>query len=522
MFNSLIDTSFSSAQLNLLLCALLLLLLSLFFYQKGKIRLALALLFIGALALRIFMILLDPFLNDWDERYHALVAKNMITHPFTPMLWANPVLEYNYQAWCCNHIWLHKQPFFLWQMALSMKLFGVSEWAMRLPSALMSALQVLILYRIGRNFGHRTLGYLAGFLFALSYFQLEQTSGFMGREHNDIAFVFYLTAGFWALSEYLNNGKKTFLLLVGIFTGIAILNKWVVGLLLFGAWGVALLLNSRERKKLSRYGETLLAFGVTLAVILPWQIYIFIRFPQEASFVYGFQGKHLLESFDNHSGGPFFYFEHNNLIYGDWSWLMILPGLYFFYRLVPKSFFKTICLSALVLVYLVFSLAANKSITYAFFINFIIFFALAAFILGVAGLVKKGVGDRFLKYRPIAFFFLVTMVGFLTLQHWKIEAIHTRGEGVVPRDRKIHNTKIYRQLDELVPPDYILFNCWEAQEAMFYTDRTCYFWLGPEEYEKLKARGVKMAAFKDHKYLIPGYMKEDPEVLIIDREIILE
>ncbi|MBP7399885.1 MAG: hypothetical protein KA954_09890, partial [Chitinophagales bacterium] len=81
-------------------------------------------LFFGALGIRILFNSFFPYLHDWDERFHALVAKNMMTHPFTPMLRANPVLPYDETSWTDGHIWLHKQPLFLWQMALSMKIFG--------------------------------------------------------------------------------------------------------------------------------------------------------------------------------------------------------------------------------------------------------------------------------------------------------------------------------------------------------------------------------------------------------------
>ena len=519
MLLDLIDTGFSPAQLGLLSFSLLLLLFSLWLYHRQQPRAALLLLVLGAFSLRIFMILLDPFLNDWDERYHALVAKNMIDHPFKPMLWAETILPYNYQAWCCNHIWVHKQPFFLWQMALSMKIFGVTEWAMRLPSAIMGALQVLLIYRIGGNLGRRELGYIAAFLFALSYFQLEQTAGAMGRDHNDVAFAFYLTAGFWALSEFLKTGKR--LVLIGLFAGIGILTKWVVGLVIFAAWGVAVLWHRAESRKWSRYREIAIALGVSLLVALPWQLYIFVRFPEEASFVYGFHGSHLFQAYDNQAGEWWYYFVHNNWIYGDWSWLMILPGMFFFYRMVPKSLFRTICFTALLLIYGVFSLAGTKSPSYVFFVNMVIFLFLAAFILGIRDFLKKRIGENHPKLSQAIFFLLTIGVGFLTLQHWKIEARHIHGKGV-PLKNKVHNTQIYRMLDRLVPEDYVVFNCWESVEAMFYTDRTCYFWLGPEDYLRLKAEGVKMAVFQDHKYLIPGYMKEDPQVLIIEAEIWLD
>ncbi len=66
------------------------------------------------------------YLLPWDERYHALVAKNLIEHPLLPALYENPILPYDYKQWAGNHIWVHKQPVTLWGMALSIKLFGTN------------------------------------------------------------------------------------------------------------------------------------------------------------------------------------------------------------------------------------------------------------------------------------------------------------------------------------------------------------------------------------------------------------
>jgi 4-amino-4-deoxy-L-arabinose transferase-like glycosyltransferase len=122
-----------------------------FYFYTDKKSTALGLLMLSALLLRLLMISLDPFIHDWDERYHALVAKNMISFPFKPMLVMDPVMAYDYLDWSNNHIWLHKQPLFMWQMALSMKMFGVNEIAMRLPSAIMGTILVWLTYDLGRK-----------------------------------------------------------------------------------------------------------------------------------------------------------------------------------------------------------------------------------------------------------------------------------------------------------------------------------------------------------------------------------
>jgi 4-amino-4-deoxy-L-arabinose transferase len=57
---------------------------SVFLFYKKQDRLSLVVLCLAAMVLRYHYITLDAFLNDWDERFHALVAKNMMTQPFAP------------------------------------------------------------------------------------------------------------------------------------------------------------------------------------------------------------------------------------------------------------------------------------------------------------------------------------------------------------------------------------------------------------------------------------------------------
>jgi hypothetical protein len=115
---------FTDRQIIPLLIAAVILVVSILFFNIGKTKISLLLLFVGSLVLGFFMANLDPFLILWDEQYHALVAKNLMQNPLVPKLYANPLLEYDYRNWTGNEIWLHKQPLFLWQIALSLKLLG--------------------------------------------------------------------------------------------------------------------------------------------------------------------------------------------------------------------------------------------------------------------------------------------------------------------------------------------------------------------------------------------------------------
>ena len=86
--------------------------------KKGNFKLAVFLLIVFGLILRIY-VGSDLYLHCWDERYHALVAKNLMNHPFFPTLYENPILGYDIENWTGNHIWVHTQPLPLWGFSLS-------------------------------------------------------------------------------------------------------------------------------------------------------------------------------------------------------------------------------------------------------------------------------------------------------------------------------------------------------------------------------------------------------------------
>ena len=133
-------------------------------FSKGNFKLALFFLILLGFILRIYTST-DFYLHDWDERYHALVAKNLINHPFTPTLYDTPVLPYNFQDWSSSHIWLHKQPVPLWSISISLYLFGINEFAVRFPSIILSTLGIWLIYQVASYFFNKKTGYIAAFLF---------------------------------------------------------------------------------------------------------------------------------------------------------------------------------------------------------------------------------------------------------------------------------------------------------------------------------------------------------------------
>ena len=216
----------------LLLCAILLLTGFVFFLlKKSRFKRALLLILVLGAFLRIYSSS-TPFLHQWDERYHALVAKNLIQHPLTPTLHEHPVLEYSNNNWVGGNIWLAKPSFPLWLMSGSIAVFGNSLWAIRLPSILLGLLAVWLTYLIaGRIFGSKT-AIIAAFLHAIHGLTIEMIGGGVSSDHVEHTFIVMVELGIYF--TVLQRGQilqYKWSVLSGVFMGLAFLSKWYPGLI---------------------------------------------------------------------------------------------------------------------------------------------------------------------------------------------------------------------------------------------------------------------------------------------------
>jgi len=153
---TIFKTYFDSTQVSLLILGCVFFVLSIVSQLRKRNDFSIVFLGLTAMCIFSFSALLDPFLNLWDERFHALVAKNLMNHPLMPTLYDDPVVDMAYDRWDRYYIWLHKQPLFLWQIALSFKIFGVSEFALRLPNVVLATVLVLINIPFGQTIGEST------------------------------------------------------------------------------------------------------------------------------------------------------------------------------------------------------------------------------------------------------------------------------------------------------------------------------------------------------------------------------
>lgn len=359
-----------------------------FFVVKEKINSALFFVVTGSILLRILLATSTDLLYIWDEQYHALVAKSLSNDPLRPLLYRETPLWFNIEDWGLNHVWLHKQPLFLWQIAASINVFGLTPFAVKFPSILMSSLWVIGVYKLGKVIANKEVGFVAALIISTYYLFIDFVTGSSSTDHNDVAFLFYLTWSIYFYFAFTNSKNRKYIILIGLFSGLAILNKWLVGLLVYAGWGAKLVVDYLQKRELTEWKNLFYSLLITLAVFLPWQIYITTTYPIESGIEYNLNTKHFFEVVEGHSGEWHFYLKN---FQKHFSWIIIglLPfAFYFLKKQVKKSYyFYLICLYILV-VFIFFSISATKMIGFTTITYPFIFIAISCLLLEIINKVK--------------------------------------------------------------------------------------------------------------------------------------
>ncbi len=435
-------------------------------HQRGKVFSSILLLCLCGLSMFLF-VSADLYLHTWDERFHALVAKNMMGHPLVPTLYETPLLNPNDLNWVSSHVWLHKQPVPLWLMALSMKLFGTHEWAVRLPSILFSTAGIGMIYSIAKYWFDRRIAFLAAFLFSINGLIVELTGGRVATDHVDVHFLFFVLLSVFLTIRFIEKRNIFLPLLTGIAIGAAILTKWLPALIVLPVW----LLLVWESKKFSLSKMAFYFFLVLLAMVLtalPWQIYIYQTFPEQAAHAAEFNIRHFTEALDGR-GAPLYYFlDHIRINYGE---LIYLPLVWFLWKW--SKFFPDLKKLALAIWFfvplIVFSFAQTKMQGYLLFTSPVLFLVTAAFFYWLYEKQLSGI-SRWLQVGLLALLILLPI-------RYSLERIK-------PFDPEPINPVWARELRALGEENItkgVLLNYEKNIEAMFYTNLTVYSQLPEKE-----------------------------------------
>ena len=158
-------------------------------------------------------------LFDWDEINFAESAREMIVTGNYHRV------QINFQPF-----W-EKPPLFFWMQVLSMKAFGINEFAARFPNALFGIITLVTIFFIGKK--HKDEHF--GFLWALSYLGTFLPHLYFKSGIIDPVFNYFIFLGVYFMYLAITNHEKAWrnILLSGIFIGLSDLTKGPVGLLIF-------------------------------------------------------------------------------------------------------------------------------------------------------------------------------------------------------------------------------------------------------------------------------------------------
>lgn len=198
-------------------------------------------------------------LFDWDEINFAEIAREMIATSD----YVRPQINY-------LPFW-EKPPLFAWLQAGSMHLFGVNEFAARLPNAMCGTITLLVLFRIGS----RLRGRMFGALWVLAYLgsvlpHLYFRSGIIDPWFN--LFIFLGLHAFilmcWDREDPSRRALKA-AVLGGSFIGLAMLTKGPAALLIVGLTATAYWVMQRFRL-FFRISHLTMAAAIMLLVCFAW------------------------------------------------------------------------------------------------------------------------------------------------------------------------------------------------------------------------------------------------------------
>lgn len=242
------------------------------------------------------LILFVPYLGaahlfDWDEINFAESAREMIAT-------GNYLrVQIDYQPF-----W-EKPPLFIWLQVLSMKLFGVNEFAARFPNALAGVATLCALYYIGKRVVSEKMGRLWVLLYAASWLPFFYfKSGIIDPVFN----LFIFLAFYQAHCLRMKSEKTGHALLAGFFLGLATLTKGPVALLVAGLCFVVYVVLQRGFRGIPLKALLWLALSAAVTTASWFAVEIALHGWDLVGQFITYQIR-LLQTEDAGHGGPFFY-----------------------------------------------------------------------------------------------------------------------------------------------------------------------------------------------------------------------
>ncbi len=229
-------------------------------------------------------------IQEVDPAQYAEIAREMVeSHDWL-------VLHDNYGPY------LDKPPITFWIIGSSYKIFGVNNFAYRLPTILFAILSILILGRIALILYNHETAWLAMLILSSS----EAYSLMVADPKIDMFLVGFLIAAFWAYFE--SKTRPAMMYLFYLFCGLAVMTKGPIGLMIPAAAIGAELLLCRDWKGIRKL-KPIAGLIILALAIAPWYLVLGQETGGSGPYFMLFEqsfGRILVRNFTNNFG-PFYF-----------------------------------------------------------------------------------------------------------------------------------------------------------------------------------------------------------------------
>jgi 4-amino-4-deoxy-L-arabinose transferase-like glycosyltransferase len=253
-----------------------------------------------------------PALWEPDEGRYAEIAREMVVSGD----YITPRDDFE--------LYFEKPPLVYWANAASIKIFGVNEFAVRLPAALFSVGQLVVTAGLAEVMFGATAGLFAALVLALS----PLFFGFARFATLDPALAFFLTAALAAFylaareDSFSRPPARRWILSCAAMLAMGTLAKGPIALLLGGAIALAWLAFDRRLREIVQM--PLVWCGLLYAaIVLPWFVLMEMRNPGFLRFFFIHEHLQRYVTSSEHGWGLWFFIPI--VIGGTWPWIFFVP-----------------------------------------------------------------------------------------------------------------------------------------------------------------------------------------------------
>ncbi len=394
-------------------------------------------------------------LHTWDEKYHALISKNIFDSVLVPKLYVDYLIPFDFTDWTRTEIWLSKPflPFTI--VGTSLKIFGNNLIGLRLPSVVLGVFCVWIVIRIATILFNQSVGFLTGYFYAIHGLIIELNGGKLSSDHVENVFLFFALLSVFFFVRNINKFQYLNFAGLGVALAFAFLSKWIMIFLIIFPMVLYCLRYLRSRKHIFGF---IVALSSSFMVLTPYLIFIFYHHPVEAKFMFDQFLLKIMYPDPTHNGKSTFYLVQLGKMCGQFLVVPFVWSIYHWFK--TKNSNLLFVLFWLVIPIEVLSICSTKRPTY-----------LAAIIPPALILISVFVLRNFEKLNSNKIFKIVGILVILLPIRYSLERVKPFETRSISQEWRVPLETLIKENEN---SNIIIYTDPNSIKAMFYYDIVAY------------------------------------------------